>query len=78
MFGVSEGGFEVMATVQKLPGSSTSTASSYGSCRVDDEQFPAGLRVLVVDDDVTCLRILEHMLQRCRYHGKLVPCPVHK
>nr|XP_029119479.1 two-component response regulator ORR21 isoform X2 [Elaeis guineensis] len=57
-----------MATVQKLPGSSTSTASSYGSCRVDDEQFPAGLRVLVVDDDVTCLRILEHMLQRCRYH----------
>ncbi|XP_008812974.2 two-component response regulator ORR21-like isoform X1 [Phoenix dactylifera] len=57
-----------MATVQKLPGSSSSTASSYGSCRVDDEQFPAGMRVLVVDDDVTCLRILEHMLQRCRYN----------
>ncbi|KAJ6791438.1 two-component response regulator ORR21 isoform X1 [Iris pallida] len=45
-----------------------SSASSYGSSRMeDDQQFPAGLRVLVVDDDVTCLKILEHMLHRCRY-----------
>ncbi|XP_039127162.1 two-component response regulator ORR21-like isoform X2 [Dioscorea cayenensis subsp. rotundata] len=31
------------------------------------DQFPAGLRVLVVDDDVTCLRILEQMLHKCSY-----------
>ncbi|KAJ0981259.1 hypothetical protein J5N97_009514 [Dioscorea zingiberensis] len=31
------------------------------------DQFPAGLRVLVVDDDVTCLRILDQMLQKCSY-----------
>lgn len=32
------------------------------------EQFPAGLRVLVVDDDVTCLRILDLMLRKCMYN----------
>jgi hypothetical protein len=38
---------------------------------VDEEvQFPAGLRVLVVDDDVTCLRVLKEKLLRCRYEGK--------
>ncbi|KAK6161049.1 hypothetical protein DH2020_004430 [Rehmannia glutinosa] len=31
------------------------------------DQFPAGLRVLVVDDDPTCLRILEKMLKNCLY-----------
>nr|GMD63747.1 two-component response regulator ARR2-like [Ipomoea batatas] len=31
------------------------------------DQFPVGLRVLVVDDDPTCLRILEKMLRNCRY-----------
>ncbi|XP_020576239.1 two-component response regulator ORR21-like isoform X2 [Phalaenopsis equestris] len=60
-----------MAAMQKL------SAQSYSSCRADagestvlssPELFPAGLRVLVVDDDVTCLKILEHMLQKCRYH----------
>ncbi|XP_042055261.1 two-component response regulator ARR2-like [Salvia splendens] len=30
-------------------------------------QFPAGLKVLVVDDDPTCLRILEKMLKKCFY-----------
>lgn len=33
------------------------------------DQFPVGLRVLVVDDDPTCLRILEKMLQTCLYAG---------
>ncbi|CAA2960642.1 two-component response regulator ORR21 [Olea europaea subsp. europaea] len=32
------------------------------------EQFPAGLRVLVVDDDVTCLHILDRMLRKCMYN----------
>lgn len=32
-------------------------------------QFPAGLKVLVVDDDPTCLRILEKMLKNCLYEG---------
>ncbi|BAT74320.1 Two-component response regulator [Vigna angularis] len=31
------------------------------------EAFPAGLRVLVVDDDPTWLRILEKMLKKCLY-----------
>ncbi|XP_076904486.1 two-component response regulator ARR2-like isoform X1 [Bidens hawaiensis] len=31
------------------------------------EKFPAGLRVLVVDDDPTCLVILEKMLKKCNY-----------
>ncbi|KAG0458310.1 hypothetical protein HPP92_023467 [Vanilla planifolia] len=53
--------------------------SSYSSCRADSadvaavaamDQFPAGLGVLVVDDDLTCLKILEHMLLKCRYRGE--------
>ncbi|CAA7395901.1 unnamed protein product [Spirodela intermedia] len=32
-----------------------------------DESFPAGLRVLVVDDDPTWLKILEKMLRKCSY-----------
>ncbi|XP_028064338.1 two-component response regulator ARR1-like isoform X4 [Camellia sinensis] len=31
------------------------------------DQFPVGLRVLVVDDDSTCLMILEKMLRNCLY-----------
>ncbi|XP_075658145.1 two-component response regulator ARR11 [Castanea sativa] len=31
------------------------------------ESFPAGLRVLVVDDDPTWLKILEKMLKKCAY-----------
>ncbi|KAK1387520.1 Two-component response regulator [Heracleum sosnowskyi] len=31
------------------------------------DQFPVGLRVLVVDDDPTCLMILQRMLRLCRY-----------
>lgn len=33
------------------------------------EQFPEGLRVLVVDDDIICLRVVEQMLRKCMYQG---------
>ncbi|KAH7523980.1 hypothetical protein FEM48_Zijuj06G0069800 [Ziziphus jujuba var. spinosa] len=37
---------------------------------VDDRrsQFPVGMRVLAVDDDPTCLKVLETLLRRCQYH----------
>lgn len=36
-------------------------------------QFPAGLKVLVVDDDPLCLKIVEHQLRRCNY--EVTTCP---
>ncbi|XP_052204639.1 two-component response regulator ORR26 isoform X2 [Diospyros lotus] len=39
--------------------------SGFSSPRTD--AFPAGLRVLVVDDDLAWLRILEKMLKKCSY-----------
>ncbi|XP_022741601.1 two-component response regulator ARR1-like isoform X2 [Durio zibethinus] len=47
-----------------------STASSSAAWKAGDvvpDRFPAGLRVLVVDDDPTCLMILEKMLRTCLY-----------
>jgi hypothetical protein len=35
----------------------------------DASAFPYGLRVLVVDDDPTWLKILEKMLRKCSYEG---------
>lgn len=70
--------FLAMATMHRVVQSSVSdaTTTSYDgltSCKaaeiVISDQFPAGLRVLVVDDDITCLKILEQMLRRCRYRG---------
>ncbi|XP_011021760.1 PREDICTED: two-component response regulator ARR1-like [Populus euphratica] len=63
-----------MAALQRVASSFSTSASSYGSCKgagadlMFSDQFPAGLRVLVVDDDVTCLRLLEKMLCRCLYN----------
>ncbi|CAK7326819.1 unnamed protein product [Dovyalis caffra] len=63
-----------MAALQRVASSLSTSASSYGSCKgsgadvMVSDQFPAGLRVLVVDDDITCLRLLEKMLRRCLYH----------
>lgn len=64
-----------MAALQRMRPVSTSTdSSSYvpSTSRVDAavaDQFPAGLKVLVVDDDITCLRILEQKLRRCKYQA---------
>ena len=37
--------------------------------------FPAGMRVLVVDDDPLCLMILDRMLRQCSYNGENQPLP---
>ncbi|XP_030544451.2 two-component response regulator ARR12-like [Rhodamnia argentea] len=31
------------------------------------DRFPVGMRVLAVDDDASCLKVLEGMLRKCRY-----------
>lgn len=33
------------------------------------DRFPVGMRILAVDDDPTCLKLLETLLRRCHYHG---------
>ena len=35
-----------------------------------EDKFPEGLRVLAVDDDPVCLKVLETLLRRCQYHGE--------
>ncbi|XP_038986086.1 two-component response regulator ORR21-like isoform X2 [Phoenix dactylifera] len=62
-----------MAKVQQMPPSSMGTGSFYdgSSSKVREpipKDFPVGMRVLVVDDDTICLRILERMLLECRYN----------
>nr|XP_018623816.1 two-component response regulator ARR1-like isoform X2 [Nicotiana tomentosiformis] len=46
---------------------SMSATGCWKSGDVVSDKFPVGLRVLVVDDDPTCLRILEKMLRNCYY-----------
>ncbi|KAL3505670.1 hypothetical protein ACH5RR_031052 [Cinchona calisaya] len=53
--------------IAKIMHVNSSCTSSLKSDDVVSDQFPAGLRVLVVDDDPTCLRILEKMLRNCHY-----------
>lgn len=48
---------------------SMSATGCWKSGDVVSDKFPVGLRVLVVDDDPTCLRILEKMLRNCHYEG---------
>ncbi|XP_058206959.1 two-component response regulator ARR12-like isoform X3 [Rhododendron vialii] len=33
----------------------------------ENDRFPVGMRVLAVDDDPTCLKLLDTMLQKCQY-----------
>ena len=35
-----------------------------------NDQFPVGMRVLAVDDDPICLKLLETLLRKCQYHGQ--------
>ncbi|XP_071701898.1 two-component response regulator ARR1-like [Rutidosis leptorrhynchoides] len=51
-----------------MPSSSGASRKSSGAVdRNVADQFPAGLRVLVVDDDSVCLTILGRMLTKCKY-----------
>ena len=40
--------------------------------RAGSSPFPAGLRVLVVDDDPCCLKVVEAMLRRCVWRSACV------
>lgn len=42
-----------------------------GSVGVSNEidRFPIDMRVLAVDDDPTCLKLLEGLLRKCQYQG---------
>ncbi|XP_019173761.1 PREDICTED: two-component response regulator ORR24-like isoform X2 [Ipomoea nil] len=33
-----------------------------------NDEFPVGMRVLAVDDNPTCLMVLENLLRKCQYH----------
>lgn len=35
----------------------------------EGDKFPVGLRVLVVDDNPACLKILERLLLKCNFKG---------
>ncbi|VAI50736.1 unnamed protein product [Triticum turgidum subsp. durum] len=39
-----------------------------GAAATGRDQFPVGMRVLAVDDDPVCLKVLETLLRRCQYH----------
>ncbi|KAG2315789.1 hypothetical protein Bca4012_066640 [Brassica carinata] len=56
----------MMNPLQGRGGLGSSSGKSQGGESVV-EMFPSGLRVLVVDDDPTCLMILERMLRTCLY-----------
>lgn len=34
------------------------------------DNFPIGMRVLAVDDDPICLKLLDGLLRKCQYQGK--------
>jgi hypothetical protein len=39
-----------------------------------EDKFPQGMRVLVVDDNPVCLKVLEVLLRSCKYKREL-ECP---
>ncbi|KAK3018532.1 hypothetical protein RJ639_005098 [Escallonia herrerae] len=36
-----------------------------------NDRFPVGMRVLAVDADPTCLMLLDTLLRKCQYHGRI-------
>ena len=40
-----------------------------GSASDGWDELLSGLKVMVVDDDPLCLKVVEHMLKRCSYSG---------
>ncbi|KAH7855276.1 hypothetical protein Vadar_023141 [Vaccinium darrowii] len=40
-----------------------------GSNVSKNDRFPVGMRVLAVDDDQVCLKLLDDLLRKCQYHG---------
>lgn len=47
-------------------------SDDYETPSPDGTQFPDGLRVLAVDDNVVCLKILVTLLEQCRYKGQFL------
>ncbi|CAK9168822.1 unnamed protein product [Ilex paraguariensis] len=43
------------------------TRGSFGVEDENNDKFPVGMRVLAVDDDPTCLKLLEGLLRKCQY-----------
>lgn len=66
---------------QSAPGTSGSGGSGGANEAVvlaKRGNFPEGLRVVVVDDDPLCLRVVERMLIRCSYIGTHVEFYLHE
>lgn len=55
---------DLKMTVEEVRGNSEDGDRNY-------DNFPVGMRVLAVDDDPICLKLLEGLLRKCQYHGKL-------
>ncbi|XP_015895393.2 two-component response regulator ORR21 [Ziziphus jujuba] len=67
-YGSCKGAGVTTTTTNTSTKTATSSSAAVASEMVVSDKFPVGLRVLVVDDDTTCLTILEKMLRRCLYH----------
>lgn len=60
----------VKMTVEEVRGNSEGKDRNY-------DNFPVGMRVLAVDDDPICLKLLEGLLKKCQYHG-MFPLGFHE
>ena len=66
-----------ISAMKKASMSMVTSGGPVKSGRTVSDQFSAGLRVLMVDDDSTCFMILEKMLCTCLYEGtQLVSFPI--